>query len=118
MRVIVARSKFFYQRLKPRAYSRSLNSYCIVAPAGECLYVNSVYENGGTKFPPTRSQELRAILPDLNKNPRTSMASSFPSEYLTKSEYLTPFLLQISAKFAIHWPAFVQLRRLIVNLRL
>ena len=29
------------------------------------------------------------------------MASSFTSEYLTKSEYLTRFLLQNSAKFAI-----------------
>jgi hypothetical protein len=30
------------------------------------------------------------------------MATSFTSEYLTNSEYLTPFPLQKSAKFAIH----------------
>jgi len=30
------------------------------------------------------------------------MTTSFTSEYLTKSEYLTQFPLQNSAKFAIH----------------
>jgi hypothetical protein len=46
------------------------------------------------------NHELRAILPDLNKNPGDPQwRLLITSEYLTKSECLTRFLLQNGAGF-------------------
>jgi hypothetical protein len=45
------------------------------------------------------------------------MASSFTSEYLTKSEYLTYFLQQNSVEFAFPWSFIEQLSAPIINLR-
>jgi hypothetical protein len=55
MRVIAARSKFFYQRqqtIQPESVLPQLDSYCVVGPGGRMpLFVNLFYGNGGTKFP-------------------------------------------------------------------
>jgi hypothetical protein len=84
MRVIAARSKFFYQRqhiIQPESVLPQLDSYCIVAPGGRMpLFVSLFYGNGGTKFP-QRLPGARsyATLSDLNKT-LGIMSSSFTSE--------------------------------------
>ena len=105
------RSKFFYQRLKthrPVALPLRLG----------CLYVNSSYGNDGTKFfqrlPGGRSYSNPLI---STKILGISMASSFTSAYLTKSEYLTRFLRQNSAEFAIHGSYTSNYVAPIINLR-
>jgi hypothetical protein len=74
MRVIAARSKFFYQRqqtIQPESVLPQLDSYRVVGPGGRMpLFVNSFYGNGGTKFlNDFRELGLRPSFSDLNKNP-------------------------------------------------
>jgi len=63
MRVIAARSKFFYQRqhtIQPESLLPQLDSYCIVAPGGRIpSFVSPFYGNDATKFP-NDCRELRS----------------------------------------------------------
>src|SRR6266478_375225 len=103
MRVIAARSKFFYQMLKrtappPRAYSRSWIRAALPLRLGMPLFISSFYGNGGTKFPQrfpgATSYEQSSLI--SKKILGVSMTSYFTSEYLTMSEYLTHLVVQTS----------------------
>src|SRR6266513_1297800 len=77
MRVIVARSNFFYQRLKTqrtasRAYCRSWIRAALPLRLGGCLYssIRSTERAERSSLNDSQGLGVRAILPDLKKNPR------------------------------------------------